>query len=465
MSRKLDLGRALRASALAAVVLAGAGCARAPEPPARPWNLLVVLVDTLRADRLSLYGYERETSPALDRFARERGVVFRRAWANAGCTFPSASSILTGRWPQHFLARTKTYGMAIPPDTPSLAERLAARGYATAAVSSSIIVRKTPSKINRQGGFDRGFASFDESCESAAASCVNARAFERLAGLPEPFFLYLHYLEPHHPYRPPRHHEPSFVRRNAPGARRWAANGDPERVFRRLYDGDASIELDRTDLARLSDLYDEEIRYFDGRFAELVGELERRELLERTVVVFLSDHGEELYDHEAWGHCRDLAYETLLATPLVLWVPGLPAGERTSLVSNLDLAPTLLDLLGVPVGPGELDGRSLRSVLEGGDAAAGTEGLLFAVQGRSRSARDVRRQLLLDLGSGALRSFAEAGPLARLREEARPDGAEVAPLRAALDGWIAAVEPGLDRAAAVEQAEALERDLRALGYL
>lgn len=458
------LGPRARAAALALAALVGAGCA-AREPPRGPWNLLVVLVDTLRADRLSLYGYGRPTSPALDRFARERGVVFRRAWANAGCTFPSVNSILTGRWPQHFLGRIEKFGMAIPPDTPTLAERLAARGYATAAVSASIIVRATPSTINRQGGFERGFQSFDESCESRSAGCVNARAFARLDALREPWFLYLHYLDPHHPYRPPRHHPPAFVARDAPGARRWAAHGEPRTIFRRLYEGDRTAGFDRDDVRRLSDLYDEEIRYFDGRFAALLAELERRGQSERTLVVFLSDHGEELLDHEAWGHCRDLAFDTLLSTPLVLAVPGLGPGERQSLVSNLDLAPTLLDLLGFPAAPGELDGASLRPILERGDPAAAASRRLFAAQGRSRAVRDESRQLLFDLETSRATLYAlgagAAGP--PHGELAGERGAEA--LHAALLGWMREREPGVDAAQAVARAEALEHELRALGYL
>ncbi|HLF57389.1 MAG TPA: sulfatase-like hydrolase/transferase, partial [Thermoanaerobaculia bacterium] len=255
------------------------------------------------------------------------------------------------------------------------------------------------------------------------------------------------------------------VARDAPGARRWAARGEPRTIFRRLYEGDRTAGFDRDDVRRLSDLYDEEIRYFDGRFAALLAELERRGQSERTLVVFLSDHGEELLDHEAWGHCRDLAFDTLLSTPLVLAVPGLGPGERQSLVSNLDLAPTLLDLLGFPAAPGELDGASLRPILERGDPAAAASRRLFAAQGRSRTVRDESRQLLFDLETSRATLYAlgagAAGP--PHGELAGERGAEA--LHAALLGWMREREPGVDAAQAVARAEALEHELRALGYL
>jgi arylsulfatase A-like enzyme len=443
----------IRAALVVAVVALGA-CAGgpAPDPPARP-NVLVVLVDTLRADRLSLYGYERETSPALERFARERGVVFRSAWSNAGCTYPSVNSLLTGRFPQRILARIDEAGMAIPAGMPTLAERFGAAGWSTGAISASTIVRATPSKINRQGGFDRGFGFFDESCHERGAACVNGRAFESLDRLPEPFFLYLHYLDPHSPYRPPSWAARRFSSGSAADARRWAQRGEPWKIQRKLYHGESGNEFGAADIRHLSDLYDDEIRFFDDQFDQLIAELARRGLLERTVVAFVADHGEELYENGGWAHCGDLAWESVLATPFVLAGPGLEPGARATPVSNVDLAPTLLALAGIEHASSDFDGASLVPLLEQGDGALGGR-VVFAAQGRIRVARDGGARRTLDLASGESWQQALAG-----------DGAAGGrDLATALTGWVRAVEGDAD-AAAVERADRLEAELAALGYL
>ena len=444
------IGRLLACSVLV-FGTAACGARRIAGPP----NVVVVLVDTLRADRLSLYGYGRQTSPELDRFARERGVVFRSAWANAGCTFPSASSILTGRWPQRFLENLERDGMAIPAETPSLAERLAARGYSTAAVSASTVVRATPSEINRQGGFGRGFGTFDESCHFRSGACVGERAAELLGKLPEPFFLYLHYLDPHAPYRPPRGASREFSAPSREAARPWARRGEPWRIVGKLYGGPAGGNFRPQDVAHLSDLYDDEVRFFDGELAKLLAELERRGVTERTIVVLLADHGEELLDHGHWSHCRDHAYSTILETPLVIATPGAPSAERWTPVSNVDLVPTILDLAGAPFDPASLDGRSLVPLLA---REGSSERFSFAAQGTSRAVRDSEWMLRLDLRDGS-RALT---PVGRARE-GREAGPEVAArLEKALFEWIRAVERGGD---AVRRADELERQLEALGYL
>lgn len=437
-----------------ALALALLGCQGSP-PAADSWNVVVVLVDTLRADRLSLYGYERPTCPHLERFAAE-GVLFKNAHSQAGCTFPSVNSILTSRSPEHFLASRDEHGLAIPEGTPSLAELLAAHGYSTAAVSASVIVRATPSKINRVGGFDRGFETFDESCEQKRAPCVNARALELLDTLPEPFFLYLHYLEPHAPYQPPKWHPRSFARGTR--AHPWARRGEPQTVFKKLYDG-ADVAFTDEDIHHLRDLYDEEILFFDARFAELLAEIDARGLGERTLVAFLSDHGEELLDHGDFGHCRDLAFETLLHTPLILKIPGLRSRVREAPVQNLDLVPTLLDYLGIEHDPAAFEGKSLRPVIEDDRPVARYS---FALQGTSRIVRDDRYKLLLDLETQEAQLF-------DLREDPGEthDLAAESPDRAAayvdvLRSWLAGREGTED---ALRQAEEVEKELKALGYL
>ena len=445
---------------LALAQLAACGRATPEAPPARPPNLLVVLVDTLRADRLSLYGYGRETSPSLDRFARERGVVFENAWANAGCTFPSVNSILTGRWPQLFLDRFDELGMVIPADVTTLGERLGELGYATAAVSASQIVRATPSVINERGGFDRGFERFDESCEIEPARCVTRRAVDELERLREPFFLYLHYLDPHAPYKLPGTGPRPWADASAEGVRDWALEGDIQPVVRRLYDGDQEVEFGPPEIRHLNDLYDEEVRYFDRHFGRLLAALEQRGLLDSTVIAFVADHGEELGDHGHWAHCRSHAWETVLATPFVLAVPGTGPGVRRTMVSNIDLMPTLLELAGVADPELGLDGSSLVPLLEGAERESAAR-RAFAVQGVRRAARDATRKVQVNLADG-VPDFGE--PLRGGAEPVPSTERDRAELLAELTAWMRRVETS-DAAESVRDAERLEAELRALGYL
>ena len=445
-----------------ALVLAASAATVACAPAERtgPWNVVVLLVDTLRADHLSLHGYGRPTSPVLERLARE-SIVFEHARSQAGCTFPSVASLLTSRPAGEIMAGIERHGMAVPDAWPYLPAILRGHGYATAAVSASIIVRDTPSEINRQGGYGRGFDRFDEECLDRSASCVNARAIPLLDELPEPFFLYLHYLDPHAPYRPPRWHP----RRLALGRpdRSWVRQGQPDRIFRKLYEGEPDIPFSRADLAHFVALYDEEVLFFDTRLGELLGELRGRGLLERTLLVLLSDHGEELLDHGHFGHCRNLAYETLLRTPLVIRLPGGgSAGRLAGPVDNLDVVPTLLDYLGIDPGSAAFAGRTLRPWMEGGGPPAPRHH--FALQGTVRSATDGRWKLLVDLASGEMSLYDLAADPGERRDRAERRPEEVRRLREALLRWVAATEGG-ETAESVRRAREHQRELEALGYL
>lgn len=450
-----------RSAWLPLAALAAAGCLSCgPRVPEGPWNVVFVLVDTLRADRLSLYGHERGTSPNLDRFAAG-AVVFDRVQAQAGCTFPSVNSLLTSRYPALFVERAGGKGgprtnMGIPEDMPALAGILAGRGYRTAAVSASPVVRSTPSRVNPGGGFGHGFEVFDESChERQNAGCVTGRALELLgAGLGEPFLLYLHYMDPHAPYRPPAGHARRFP--DASFTHRFIGHGNPQPVYRGLYDGGSPVPLTDGDVEQFGVLYDEEVSYFDDQLGRLLAALEERDLLERTVVVLVSDHGEELLDHDEIGHCRSLTYGTVLGTPLVLKVPGVPGGVRGARVQNLDVLPTLLDYLGAPADGLGLQGRSLRPAIEDGREV---NRYLFALQGRSRAVSDGRWKLILDVESGEARLFDLAADPGETRDLAASRSEETARLRAVLLRWVAG------QGGSLEASDEVEEHLRAVGYL
>lgn len=431
---------------------------------AGPRNVLFIVVDTLRADRLSLYGYRRPTSPNLEAFARE-AVVFTNARSPAGCTFPSTNSLLTSREPSVFLLQPGGT-MVIPATVRSLPEILRGHGYSTAAVSASPIARATPSTVNLVGGFGRGFQTFDEACLDKHARCLNEKAAGLLQTLPQPWLLYLHYMEPHAPYRPPPDHPRRFTpasdRPRPAGVHPWAWRGENWPVMSRIYDGDTTLDFTPRDLVYLSDLYDEEIAYFDEQFAKLVELLRARRLLDHTVIVLAADHGEEQYEHGQYGHCRSLAYETILRTPLLLRIPGVePGRRRKALVDNLDVVPTLLDYLGFSSEGLPFDGASLRPVIEGDRPI---HRLSFGNQGDIRTVTDGTHKLSFDLVSKTSKLFdlvTDPGEKADLSSQ-RP--AETRRLETFLQRWLKSREGATSRLSRRRAAE-LERKLHALGYL
>lgn len=455
----MTAARARRSAYLPLLALAAGACLGCgPRVPEGPWNVVFVLVDTLRADHLSLYGHARETSPNLDRFAAQ-SLVFSRVQAQAGCTFPSVNSLLTSRYPAPFIERAARAGgqreMGIPEGMPTLAGILAGRGYRTAAVSASPVVRATPSRVNPVGGFGAGFEVFDEECvKRQNAACVNDRALELLGGLDEPFLLYLHFMDPHAPYRPPADHARRFP--DAAFSHRFIGAGNPLPVVRGLKGERPPVRLTAADVDQLAILYDEEVSYFDRQLARLLEALEARELLERTVVVLVSDHGEELLEHDELGHCWSLTYDTVLGTPLVIRIPGVPGGVREARVQNLDVLPTLLDYLGIPADDLGLQGRSLRPAIE---RQREVNRYLFALQGRSRAISDGRWKLILDVETEEARLFDLAADPGETRDLAAAHPEEAARLRAVLLRWVER------QGGSLRASEAVEEHLRAVGYL
>ncbi len=447
-----------RTAATAAVLtltFALAGCA-AGERAGRP-NVLFILVDTLRADHLGLYGYERPTSPTLDAFARE-ALVFTDARSQAGCTFPSANSILTSQPPARFLGQPRG-ALGIPEGIATLPEILREHGWATAAVSASAVVRKSPSTTNRHGGFDRGFDLFLEDCLWSSAVCVNERALAALDTLPRPFFLYLHYLEPHAPYRPPRFHQRRFARRDG-SDKRFIRRGDPNPIGRALYGGAPDPGATERDLRHLIDLYDEEIAFFDSQLALLLAALGERGLAEETIVVLASDHGEEFLEHGHIKHCRTV-YEASIKVPLVLRIPGVPPARLAIGAENQDVLPTLLDHLGIDAAGHGFSGLSLRPGIESGGRVRPHQ---FSAQGVFRAAVGPRHKLVHDLSTRRAWLFDVARDPGERRDLLAAERRAYASLRDALHSWMETAE-GTDAAGSLTLAREAERRLRAVGYI
>lgn len=445
----------MRGLAALFVLLGGVACERSA--PAAPANVVLLLVDTLRADHLSLYGYARDTSPELRRLAAG-AVVFERARSQAPCTFPSVNSLLTSRLPLDFLEQPHGW-LHIPDEIPALSTMLAERGVATYAVSASAIVRATPSRHNRVGGFGRGFAVFDEECLAKPAPCVSARALDLLDAGRRPFFLYLHYMEPHAPYAPPAEH----VRRFAGPYRGDAevAAGHPNSVERLMYVQRRPDLVSAADVQHLRDLYDEEIAYMDGQLAALFRALDERDLLDTTLVVLAADHGESFDEHASLTHCRTV-YDSETWTPLVLWIPGVDGRRIDAAVENLDIVPTVLDYLGAPA-PAGLQGSSLRPLIEGRDDGAR---VARSFHKEIRTMNDRRHKVMLDVTTGRVAAFdliADPGETDDLVTSGRVPAA-LAPLRKRLVTWVARTEASRT-ARNVRAAQQVEAQLRSLGYL
>jgi len=434
-----------RIGGLALLALLAAGCGSSPGSTSRRPDLILISLDTLRADRLGAYGYARDTSPALDALAAQ-GTLFEHAVAESSWTLPSHATLLTGLYPS-------THGVVQPQlrladDLPTLAQLLRSAGYRTIGLTDGIY-------LTEQHGFARGFERFDAREKGLSSSLELAR--EAIAELPDdaPFFLFVHTYDIHCPYAPAPAFEKTF---ESPGARpieTMGRCGNPH--FNRYY-------LREGEVLYLSDRYDDSIRQADAALADFFGWLERRGLLERSLIVVTSDHGEEFYEHGRIGHERTLHREALMV-PLILRLPGAAPRRVSEPVGLVDLAPTLLDLLELPV-PAAMEGRSLAGLVRGDapEASAATARVSeLDYRTRLRSVMTPEWHLILDDQAGAELYRVELDRR-EVNDVAASEPAAVADLRKLLAAYEADRRP--HEAARRGELDAEERArLRALGYL
>ncbi len=336
-----------------------------PSPTVRsetPPNLVVVVIDTLRADHVGAYGYGRDTSPSLDALA-SRGIRFARASAPSSWTKPSVASLFTSRSPSEHGA--VNFLSPLSADVETVAERLAGAGYRCLGVSSNFV------HVNEQSGLARGFHAWstlkgnvsddtaDFFIERPHAAPLRLRAVgaeevnRELLGLLDaepsrPVFLYLHYMEPHGGYFPPPDMRARFVRDPE------FARGAPPATASFLNDLAAGrVSVDEAGRRLLIDLYDAEIAAADRGLGALLEALRARGFDENTVYLVTSDHGEEFLDHGGWFHGLTL-YEEALHVPLVIYDTRQPLGGAVDehSVSLLDVATTLLAAAGLEPSPG-----------------------------------------------------------------------------------------------------------------
>jgi arylsulfatase A-like enzyme len=343
-----------------AAVGAAVAAASSFRPPSRP-NVLLLVLDTTRADRCGFNGYERPTTPRLDAFAQD-AVVFRQAWSPAGWTGPAHASLFTGLG----VERHGFYNgnrQALGPGEPTIAGILRAAGYATACFTNNAYVDET---YGLTRGFDRVDSLHSDEARPypwAPATHDAAAAWaERQAREGRPFFLFVNDMEPHLCYTPSAAEEARFVR----GSPSPAALADARRFeFPRTALHAAGEHLPDETLALLSDLYDAEIATLDAHVGDFLERLRAGGLLDDTLVVVAGDHGEMLGEHHLTAHFFSL-YRAARHVPLLVRFPGTFDGGRTveDLVRLEDVMPTILELCGLREPPG-LDGKTLTRDLGG----------------------------------------------------------------------------------------------------
>jgi len=440
--------------------------------------VLLISIDTLRADHLHCYGYVRQTSPNLDELAAE-GVLFENHISSTSWTLPAHATLFTG------LADT-VHGCTdtdrrLPESVTTLAERFAAAGYQTAGFFSGPY-------LHPAFGLAQGFACYED-CTSCAA--VTSAPVESWAMDPDlmrrsqadvtsprvyqavkhwldqrdgrPFFLFVHLFDPHYDFIPPAPYDRKF---------------DPDysgpitgKGF--FFDPAINAGMPRRDLEHLLALYDGEIAWTDEHVARIIADLRQAALLDQTVVAVTSDHGTEFFEHNDKGHRKTL-FEEVIRVPLIVRYPRvLPAGRRIAAQTRaIDVAPTLLALAGLPAPPAELMGHPLVELALGGrpdfDNTAVSE--LFAVGKRMRTMRRPDQWKFYDIEHAQRRYFLN---LAEDPRETQPKMAfdqgigrelavQYAELLKVLAQWRQRIAA---QASPTELPEEVRRKLESLGYI
>jgi arylsulfatase A-like enzyme len=351
------LARAALVIALAASAGACGGSRprEATAPPPAPAGIVLVSLDTLRADHVGCYGYALPTTPAIDALGRE-GLVFEEAIAHAPSTLASHSSILASLVPQHHgasFARLR----GLPPEALTLAEVLKSQGYRTASFNEG-------GQLSAEFGVSQGFDEYRSYRKTRFAQLLaDAGAWLERApaqGAPRaPFFLFLHTYGPHAGYFP----EPRLLSLFETGY----AGPLPDRIGQKLLNrvNRHELPLSAADVRHIVAAYDAEIRGADELLGGFLTKLRTLGLYDGSVIAVTSDHGEELGERGRYGAHAHTLYDELLRVPLVIKLAGgRDAGRRVAgPVRGIDVAPTLLAAAGIPV-PGEFEGRELLSPLE-----------------------------------------------------------------------------------------------------
>jgi arylsulfatase len=445
---------------LASSVALASGCGLLGRPRA---VVLLITVDTLRADHLGAYGNTLGLTPQLDRLAAE-SVLFEAAYAPASFTLPSLSSLMTSRYPEEVGVTSNSTILAR--DVPSLASWYAGRGFATGGVVSNFVLRK-------ESGFDRGFERYDATFPGREAvravpervapdsTAAALRSLDELRRDRKPVFLWVHYQDPHGPYAPPQPLRARYLAHEqaAPDARR-------ELPVSASVSGTGAIPKyqyleGHRDPAFYRAGYAGEVATVDEAIGALLDGVRQRGLMEHATVVFASDHGEGLGEDDYWFAHGERLTDPLVRVPLIVRVPGRPASRRSEVVSLLDVFPTLAALAG-GTPPADARGRDLLAP----NAAAHPASIYMS----TLTVSDIPRAGLVSRG---FRYLVEAnGPnvserLFKLGDERRDVSTESPEALKALRAELMAARESLRKAGTNEQAVSPEdqENFKALGYV
>ncbi len=449
---------------LAALLISLTARAQAPQPV-----VLLIVVDTLRADRLGCYGHTRPTSPGLDRWS-ERAAIFDHAFAPSGWTAPSVGSILTGCIPpRHGFGARKIDATGVIEWTPlgdalpTLAERMAALGFRTAGFVTNPF-------LSKEFGAGRGFHTYSYG-EASNRRIRRADTGVRLAWTwlerhpNEATFVFLHMMDPHMDYDPPKATRGRFT---GGLAGRLPVRG----VDRVREEGLASAA--RREF--VSAAYDEEVCFVDMQITRLLDLLENSGRMQDAIVIVTSDHGEEMFEHGGFEHGHSL-HQEILRVPLMIWAPSVRAGRYDTRVSLVDILPTVLE--GVRAqgatpkaeaklsAPSLLDGISLWPLITEGKTSEALEDRSLLVHGTYHGAEqaalvDWPHKLILP-GDGPPRLYHLVDDPGELDDRADDDARRTDRMRADLEERIRRGELERRSGPITLDAETLER-LRSLGY-
>jgi len=429
---------------LAALLPALAGCAREPVD-----RIVLIVVDTLRADRLGVYGAQPTRTPEIDRRATG-AAIFDHAFSTSPWTLPSLGSVLTGRWPTGHGAGMRPYGRRpMDEEVPTLAETLSVAGFATAGVVNNPFLRP-------YFGLSRGFADWDPGSDRRAGAVTDAAIAWLEGHRNERSFLFVHYIDPHVPYDPPEPFRGRFEEAEEVEGLAPPILSDPIRK--------SLATLTDAQERFIAGLYDEEVLYVDSEVGRLLDALSVIDPSPRTLVVLTSDHGEELFEHGGYEHGHAL-WQELLHVPVVAWGGAVEARRLDAPFTLADLAATLAGAAGLE--PHELGGRSWWPALTGGRPPRPrrpliAEGILYGAERKAIVRWPAK--LVVDPKRGTRELFDLARDPAESHDLAERKPRVARRLAALLEVELGREAGGASSEPAELDAETIE-ELRALGYL
>jgi len=318
-------------------------------------NIILISIDTLRADHLHCYAYDRETSPNIDLLAQD-SVLFLNTFSDSPWTLPAHVSLFTSLFAINH--GVNSLQNKLPSSLVTLADVLRQNGYSCSAFTGG-------GKVSAKFGFSKGFDFYGESKVVFYQQNAAEQLFKKTTkwidqNRDKPFFLFLHTYQVHGPYKPPSPYDQIFSTQKIDDKEKFL-----KEVLGRV--GDKYRPINDEDREEIISLYDGEIRYMDEYLIKpLIKQLKESDLYDRTMIIFTSDHGEEFYDHHGWEHSHSL-YNELIKVPLIIKLPGsLYKGMRVdNIVRLIDVAPSILDVAGLKSSQLGKDGQSLLKIIKG----------------------------------------------------------------------------------------------------